>query len=109
MASDLDIEDLVELSEAAGQGDLAVAMRDIYEAVEDNYPDEEAVSEATEQVTLPFHEEDREAAFTLGLTFGVILEQDFPEDADDADGEATEASATVEQSQEQRVITSVQG
>jgi hypothetical protein len=104
MAEDITIEDLVELSERAGQGDLAVAMRDIHEAVEENWPDDAAVSEATEQVVLPFHDEDREAAFTLGITYGAWLEQEFPEDEkDDGDDEATEASATVEQSQEQSV------
>jgi hypothetical protein len=107
MASDVDIEEFADLCEQAGQGDLAVAVRDIYEAVEDNYPDEEAVSEATEQVTLPFHDENREAAFTLGLTFGVILEQDFPEDGDDAEDAAVETEATVEAEQSQETSVTI--
>jgi glutamate synthase domain-containing protein 1 len=80
MADDIGIEDLMELATSAEQNDVAIAMRDVYEAVEENYPDDEAVDEAVEDVTLPFNDAERELVFTLGMTFGAFLEQEFPDD-----------------------------
>jgi len=94
---DITVDDLTELAQAADQNDLAVAMRDVHQAVDENWPDDDAVSEATEDVVLPFHEEDRELAFTLGLTFGAWLEDQYPEDGLEETEDTVES--TVEQSQ----------
>lgn len=76
---DVSIEGLVQSCEQAGYGDIAVAMRDIEEAVGENHPDQDAVDEAIDSVVLPFHDEDYASAFTLGITFGAWLEQEYPD------------------------------
>lgn len=81
--ADISVDELVELADQAGHGDIAVAMRDIEGAVAEHYPDEDAVDEAMEGVVLPFHDDSRELAFTLGVTFGAFLQEEYPDDPDD--------------------------
>lgn len=82
------------------QSDIAVAIDAILEATQEA-DDAADPDEVAENVTLPFYEEDREVAFTVGLTVGALLEaREYVEDDED---EQTETGATVEQSQEQSV------
>lgn len=93
--SDIDVNMLVGAAEEADQNDLAVAMRDIEAAVAENWPDDEAVDAAMDEVTLPFHDVERELAFTLGVTFGAWLEEEYPE----TEAEQTEDAQTVDRVQ----------
>lgn len=102
---DQTIEELVELLEQ-GPTDLAVAAEAIHEATveadEDADPDDVA-----EQVALPFYEEDREMAFTIGLTVGALLEaREYV--GDDDEDEQTETAQTVESSVEQSQSVTVE-
>jgi hypothetical protein len=86
--TDIGIDAFVDGAREAGQNDLAVAMRDIHEAIESSWPDEADVDGAMDDVVLPFHDDEREAAFALGLTFGAWLEDEYPDDElDGADDE----------------------
>lgn len=99
---DQTIEELVELLEQ-GPTDIAVATEAIHEATveadDDADPDDVA-----ENVALPFYEEDREMAFTIGLTVGALLEaREYV--GDDDEDEQTETAVTAEQSQSVSVST----
>lgn len=72
------------------QPDLAVAIDNLLEATheadEDADPDDVA-----ESITLPFYEEDREMAFTIGLTVGALLEtREYIEEDDEEEEEEEE-------------------
>jgi len=102
-----EFESIEEVDETIGQlvdllreekGDLAVATETILEATQEA-DDAADADEVVENVTLPFYEEDREMAFTIGLTVGALLEaREYVEDDED---EQTEESATVESNVEQ--------
>jgi len=81
--SDVGISELTDLAEETEQPDVAVAMRDIEATVAEEWPNGDAVGEQMEDVTLPFHDQDRELAFTLGLMFGTLMEQEYPEDEEE--------------------------
>lgn len=86
------------------QSDLAVAIDTILEATQEA-DDEADPDDVAEDVTLPFYEDDREVAFTIGLTTGALLEaREYVEDDED---EQTETGQTVESSVEQSQSVSV--
>lgn len=87
------------------QSDLAVAIDTILEATQEA-DDEADPDDVAEDVTLPFYEDDREVAFTIGLTTGALLEaREYVEGGDE--GEQTETEQTVESSVEQSQSVSV--
>lgn len=84
------------------QSDIAVAIDTILEATQEA-DDAADPDDVAENVTLPFYEEDREVAFTVGLTVGALLEaREYVED------EQTEASQTVESNVEQSQSVTVE-
>jgi len=66
---DVGLDDVARLARLNGQGDIAAAIEAVEEA---NSKQIEGMDD--EDIDLPFYEEDREMAFTLGLTAGAVLE-----------------------------------
>jgi hypothetical protein len=80
------------------QSDLAVAIDTILEATQEADDDADP-DDVAENVTLPFYEDDREIAFTIGLTTGALLEaREYVED-DDEDAQTETVAVGAEQSQ----------
>lgn len=82
---DTDIEVLVAGARESGHKDLAAAMEMMRDTFEEEWPDAAATDEAAQDLDLPFYEQDREVAFTLGFAFGAAIEQAFPEDGYETD------------------------
>lgn len=75
------VEELADLLREE-QADLAVAIDNLLEATREA-DDAADPDEVAEDITLPFYEEEREMAFTIGLTVGALLEtREYVEDED---------------------------
>jgi len=67
-----EIAEIIDLAESTEQNDLAVAMELIDENI-DEADDEIDMS----HLTLPFHDQDRELAFAIGVNFGAALWEEY--------------------------------
>ena len=72
-----EIDEIIDLAEQTEQHDLAVAMELIEENVDEGDDDIDL-----SHLTLPFHEQERELAFAIGVNFGAALWEQYNEGED---------------------------
>jgi len=98
-------ETVEQLADLLREDQSDIAIDTILEATQEA-DDEADPDDVAADVTLPFYEDDREVAFTIGLTIGALLEaREYVEDDED---QQTETAQTVESSVEQSQSVTVE-
>lgn len=74
------LDNIIELAHKTEQHDVALSMARIVDTIEEGDDDSE-IAESMEELELPFYQEERELAFSIGTYFGAALQEEYGEES----------------------------